>query len=157
MFEASIFMWEIPFRKQAMPRHWQCSSAELELAVHTVIKDLPITNDWLRDFQSVTRLDSQLQRIRQFIEQGWPTNINNACAKHTSWFLTIRDGLCTAGKNLNYLYQKTNGSVSWRALMKATLVSKNLRQEHKHDMCILTTCKQCHWIIRSSLFSMQNI
>ena len=61
--------------------HADCSedidSAELQLAAHTVVKDLPITDDRLKDLQSATRLDPQLQRLRHFIEQGWPANINN--------------------------------------------------------------------------------
>jgi len=61
--------------------HTVCSedidSAEIQLAVQTFIKDLPITDVRLADFQSATKLDPQLQRLRHFIEHGWPTKIIN--------------------------------------------------------------------------------
>ena len=80
--------------------HPDCSedidSAEIQLAVHTIVKDLPITDERLRDLQSVTRLDPQLQRLKHFIEHGWPTNIINV-PKILHDFWKIRDNLCTAG------------------------------------------------------------
>ena len=39
-------------------------STEIQLAVHTVVKDLPITEARLADLQAATKLDSQLQRLR---------------------------------------------------------------------------------------------
>ena len=71
-------------------------SAEIQLAVHTVLKDLPITDVRLTDLQEATRLDLQLQRLRYFIEQGWPTNINNV-PELLYDFWKIRDSLCIAG------------------------------------------------------------
>ena len=71
-------------------------SAEIHLAVHTVVNDLPITDARLTDLQSATKLDPQLQRLRYFIEHGWPTNIASVLAVlHDFW--KIRDSLCTAG------------------------------------------------------------
>ena len=80
--------------------HVDCSedidSAEIQLAVHTVLKDLPITDAKLTDLQEATRLDSQLQRLRHFTEQGWPTNISNV-PELLCDFWKIRDSLCITG------------------------------------------------------------
>ena len=54
-------------------------STEIQLAVHTVVKDLPITEARLKDLQSATLSDPQLQHLKHFIEHGfgWPPNIVN--------------------------------------------------------------------------------
>ena len=52
-------------------------SEEIHLAVHSLLQDLPITEERLKDIQQATKADSQLQRLKQLIEQGWPQNINN--------------------------------------------------------------------------------
>ena len=43
-------------------------SEEIQLAVHTLINNLPITEARLVDIQQATDQDSQLQQLRQFIE-----------------------------------------------------------------------------------------
>ena len=47
--------------------------------------NLPITEARLVDIQQTTDQDSQLQRLRQFIEQGWP-----------SGYWKVRENLCIA-------------------------------------------------------------
>ena len=70
-------------------------SEEIQLAVHTLINNLPITEARLVDIQQATDQDSQLQRLRQFIEQGWPSNINNVPQDlHGYW--KVRENLCIA-------------------------------------------------------------
>ena len=70
-------------------------SEEIQLAVHTLINNLPITEARLVDIQQATDQDSQLQRLRQFIEQGWPSNINNVPQDlHGYW--KVREKLCIA-------------------------------------------------------------
>ena len=71
-------------------------SAEIQLAVHTVVKDFPITDERLIDLQEATKIDSTLQHLKHFIEHGWPTNIVNVPQiLHDFW--KIRDSLCIAG------------------------------------------------------------
>ena len=71
-------------------------SAEIQFAVHTVVKDFPITDKRLIDLQEATKIDSTLQRLKHFIEHGWPTNIVNVPqVLHDFW--KIRDSLCIAG------------------------------------------------------------
>ena len=70
-------------------------SEEIQLAVHTLINNLPITEARLVDIQQATDQDPQLQRLRQFIEQGWPSNINNVPQDlHGYW--KVRENLCIA-------------------------------------------------------------
>ena len=70
-------------------------SEEIQLAVHTLINNLPITETRLVDIQQATDQDPQLQRLRQFIEQGWPLNINNVPQDlHGYW--KVRENLCIA-------------------------------------------------------------
>ena len=65
------------------------------MVVHTVVKDLPITEARLADLQAATKLDPQLQRLRHFTEHGWPTDRANIPEiLHDFW--KIRDSLCTA-------------------------------------------------------------
>ena len=69
---------------------------QIQLAVHTVVKDFPITDERLIDLQEATKIDSTLQRLKNFIEHGWPTNIVNVPqAFHDFW--KIQDSLCIAG------------------------------------------------------------
>ena len=68
-------------------------SEEIQLAMHSLINDLPITEGRLADIQQATNDDPQLQRLRKLIEQGWPLNINNIPQElHGYW--KVRDNLC---------------------------------------------------------------
>jgi len=84
--------------------HVDCSevidvnSAEIQLAVvHTIIKDLPITDVRLADLQSVTKFDPELQHLRHFIEHGWPTKDDIMSQKYFTDFWKVRDNLCIEG------------------------------------------------------------
>ena len=70
-------------------------STEIHLAVHNLLHDLPITEERLADIQQATNEDSQLQRLRQLIEQGWPQNINNV-PKGLHGFWKVRENLYVA-------------------------------------------------------------
>ena len=55
-------------------------SEEIHLAVHSLLQDLPITEERLKD----------MQRLKQLIEQGWPQNINNV-PQDLHGFWRVRD------------------------------------------------------------------
>ena len=52
-------------------------SEEIELAVHTLTKHLPVSEARKAEFQSATESDSSLQQVKKLTMEGWPTNINN--------------------------------------------------------------------------------
>jgi len=52
-------------------------SEEIQLAVDTVISNLPITETRWADIQQATVQDSRLLWLKCLIEQGWPSNIMN--------------------------------------------------------------------------------
>ena len=52
-------------------------SEEIQLAMHSLLNDLPITEGRLVDIQQATNDDPQLQRLHKLIEQDWPLHINN--------------------------------------------------------------------------------
>ena len=52
-------------------------SEEIELAIHTLTKHLPVSEARKAEFMSATELDSSLQQVRKLTMEGWPTNINN--------------------------------------------------------------------------------
>ena len=70
-------------------------SEEIHLAVHSLLQDLPITEERLKDIQQATKADSRLQRLKQLIEQGWPQNINNV-PQDLHGFWRVRENLCIA-------------------------------------------------------------
>ena len=57
-----------------LSRAHQLEDIDSELAIHSLLNDLPITEGRLADIQQAV---PQLQRLRKLIEQGWPLNINN--------------------------------------------------------------------------------
>ena len=50
---------------------------DLEFAVHSVVRDLPVSDSRLAQLQSATESDPQLQKLHQYIATGWPPNIIN--------------------------------------------------------------------------------
>ena len=108
-------------------------STEIQLAVHTVVKDLPITEVRLADLQleAATKLDPQLQHLRHFIEHGWPTDCANIPEiLHDFW--KIRDCLCTADDLIlfgNRLFiAKDRQQHVYIVFMKVILVWRNAKQ-----------------------------
>ena len=70
-------------------------SEEIQLAVHSLLNDLLVTEGRLADIQQATNNDPQLQRLWKLIEQGWPLDINNVPQDlHGYW--KVRDNLCIA-------------------------------------------------------------
>ena len=66
--------------------HKDFDSDETEVAVHVVLKSLPASEPQIKDFQVATEADSQLQQLKAFIEEGWPTNITNILKQlHKFW------------------------------------------------------------------------
>ena len=56
-------------------------SKEIQLAVYTLINNLPIIETTLANIQQATNQVAQLQRLRQLIKCGWPSNITNVSEK----------------------------------------------------------------------------
>jgi len=52
-------------------------SEEIELAVHTLAKNLPVSETRRAEFKSATESDHCLQQVKKLTMEGWPTNINN--------------------------------------------------------------------------------
>ena len=50
---------------------------DIELAVHTMIQNLPVSDAKLTQLQSATESDEQLQQLSTMIRNGWPNNISN--------------------------------------------------------------------------------
>ena len=52
-------------------------SGEVEAAVHVVLKSLSVSEPSMKDLQSATAHDSQLQHLKGMIDRGWPNNTSN--------------------------------------------------------------------------------
>ena len=50
---------------------------DLEFAVHSLVRDLPVSNSRLSELQSATKSDVQMQQLHQYITSGWPVNISS--------------------------------------------------------------------------------
>jgi len=68
-------------------------SDELQLAVHTVLSNLPISDTRITDIQVATNQDADLQQLKQLIENGWPININNV-PEALCVYWKIKEDLC---------------------------------------------------------------
>ena len=70
-----------------------------------MVNNLPIIETRLADIQQATNQDAQLQRLRQLIECGWPSNITNVPEELREYWkvhedLCIADGLILMGDRL---------------------------------------------------------
>ena len=54
-----------------------CDSEEIELAVHTLSANLPVSETRRAELISTTKSDHSLQQVKKLTMKGWPTNINN--------------------------------------------------------------------------------
>ena len=70
-------------------------SKEVQLAVHTIIDNLPISETRLADIRAATVQDTQLQQLKQLLDRGWPANLCNVpdALRH---FWNIIENLCMA-------------------------------------------------------------
>ena len=80
-------------------------SEEIELAIHTLTKHLPVSEARKAEFMSATELDSSLQQVRKLTMGGWPTNINNVPDSARDYWkvrdqLHVADGLIFVGERL---------------------------------------------------------
>ena len=70
-------------------------SEEVQLVVHTVINNLPISDARIADIRTATVQDIQLQQLRKLIDHGWPTNLCNVPEPlHQYW--KVKEDLCIA-------------------------------------------------------------
>ena len=52
-------------------------SEEIELAVHTLTKHIPVSEARRAEFTTAVELDCSLQQVKKLTVEGWPDNINN--------------------------------------------------------------------------------
>ena len=52
-------------------------SKEVQLLVHTLVSNLPISETRLADIRAAMMQDAQLQKLMQLTDQGWPVNLCN--------------------------------------------------------------------------------
>ena len=55
----------------------ELDSEELELPVHTIVQNLPVSGTKRTQLLNATENDEQLQQLSRLIKNGWPTNITN--------------------------------------------------------------------------------
>ena len=80
-------------------------SEEIELAVHTLSKHLPVSEARRSEFKTATELDCSLQRVKKLTMEGWPDNINNIPESAKEFWkvrdqLHVADGLIFVGERL---------------------------------------------------------
>ena len=80
-------------------------SEEMEVAVHTLTVNLPISDSRKAEFRSATESDVSLQHVKKLTNEGWPTNLNNVSEPARPFWkvrdeLHITDGLVFAGERL---------------------------------------------------------
>ena len=59
-------------------------SEELDLPIHTMIQNLPVSDAKKVQLQNATENDEQMQKLSKMIQTGWPANI----VKHPEYFTT---------------------------------------------------------------------
>ena len=80
-------------------------SEEIELAVHTLAKHLPVSEARRAEFKIAIELDCSLQRVKKLTMEGWPDNINNIPESVREYWkvhdqLHVADGLIFVGERL---------------------------------------------------------
>ena len=55
----------------------ELDSEELELPVHTIVQNLPVSDTKRTQLLNATENDEQLQQLSRLIKNGWPPNISN--------------------------------------------------------------------------------
>ena len=61
---------------------------DLEFAVHSLVRDLPVSDSRLSELQSATASDVQMQQLHEYITTGWPANISSVpLSLRTFWNL----------------------------------------------------------------------
>ena len=61
-------------------------SKEVQLLMHTLASNLPISETRLADIRAAMIQDAQLQQLMQLTDQGWPVNLCNVPeALHQYW------------------------------------------------------------------------
>ena len=64
-------------RAQLSDTTQEIDSEELELPIHTMIQNLPVSDTKKVQLQSATENDEQMQQLSIMIKNGWPTNVNS--------------------------------------------------------------------------------
>ena len=107
------------------------SSEETELAVHTLINNLPVSESRKAEFKAATMLDHALQHVQKLTLKGWPIHINNV-PQQAREFWKVRDQLSTADGLL---------FVGERLVIPAAMKDVALQAIHKGHLGI-EKCKQ---------------
>ena len=80
-------------------------SEEMEVAVHTLTANLPISDSRKAEFRLATESDMSLQHVKKLTNEGRPTNLNNVPEPARPFWkicdeLHIADGLIFSGERL---------------------------------------------------------
>ena len=83
----------------------ESDSEEIELAVHTLTKHLPVSEARKTEFQLATQSDFSLQQVKKLTMEGWPNNISNVPESAREFWkvrdqLHVADGLIFTGERL---------------------------------------------------------
>ena len=93
-------------------------SKEMQLLMHTLVSNLPISETRLADIRAATTQDAQLQQLMQLTDQGWPVNLCNV-PEAVRQYWKVKEDLCTVD-NLLLKGDRIVIPSSWRELvMKA--------------------------------------
>ena len=55
---------------------------DIEVIVHTIVENLPISSERLQEVKSSTKTDSELQTVMKMIKESWPTHKNQEFLGH---------------------------------------------------------------------------
>ena len=47
---------------------------DIEIMVHAIVENLPISSERLQELKSSTKTDCELQAVMKMIKEGWPTH-----------------------------------------------------------------------------------
>ena len=70
---------------------------EMDLIVHSSIRNLPMTAEKLLHFQKATKEDNVLSMVIDFVKSGWPEH-KHGLPSENSYFWPMRDEIHTADK-----------------------------------------------------------
>ena len=69
---------------------------EIDVHVHAVMKNLPVTDAKMKSIQKATAADKQLDIVKSYIKNGWPNSIRE-CAGQAADYWTFKEELAEEG------------------------------------------------------------
>ena len=78
--------------RKYLPADANESTPELDVQVHTIIKNLPVSDQKVATIAKATKEDRTLNKLQSYIQTGWP-NTKKQCHPDAAEFWTFRDEL----------------------------------------------------------------